>query len=66
LQHILTGWAQVNYRRGETMEDAAVNLEYDLYYLKHLSPALDGYIVFQTLRKLLRRSEVELPRGAAE
>jgi exopolysaccharide biosynthesis polyprenyl glycosylphosphotransferase len=50
----ITGWAQINYRYGETVEDAIVKLEYDLYYIKHLSPALDAYIIFQTVQTMLR------------
>ena len=50
----ITGWAQVNYKYGETLEDTIVKLEYDLYYIKHLSPALDAYIIFQTFKTMLR------------
>jgi lipopolysaccharide/colanic/teichoic acid biosynthesis glycosyltransferase len=50
----ITGWAQVNYRYGETVEDAAVKLEYDLYYIKHLSPALDAFVIFHTVKTMLR------------
>jgi len=45
----ITGWAQINHKYGDTMEDAARKLEYDLYYIKHLSPSLDAYILFNTL-----------------
>ncbi len=50
----ITGWAQVNYKYGESVEDSAIKLEYDLYYIKHLSPALDAYIIFHTLKTMLR------------
>ncbi len=50
----ITGWAQINYKYGDTFEDTIVKLEYDLYYIKHLSPALDAYIIFQTLKTMLR------------
>jgi len=50
----ITGWAQINYKYGETVEDAAIKLDYDLYYIKHLSPALDVYIIFHTLKTMLR------------
>jgi len=50
----ITGWAQINYKYGESLEDTIVKLEYDLYYIKHLSPALDAYIIFQTLKTMLR------------
>lgn len=50
----ITGWAQVNYKYGETVEDSIAKLEYDLYYIKRLSPALDAYILFHTLKTMLR------------
>src|SRR5690606_18763528 len=37
----LTGWAQINYGYGSTIEDALVKLQYDLYYIKHQSLLLD-------------------------
>jgi len=46
----LTGWAQVRYPYGNTFEDAAKKLEYDLYYIKFLSLALDLQIVLRTIR----------------
>ena len=49
----LTGWAQINYPYGASVEDAARKLEYDLYYLKHFSLARDIAIMLQTLRILL-------------
>lgn len=49
----LTGWAQIHAWRGDTLEDTLVELEYDLYYVKHLSPALDAYILFRTLKTML-------------
>jgi lipopolysaccharide/colanic/teichoic acid biosynthesis glycosyltransferase len=49
----LTGWAQVNYRYGSTIEDARVKLEYDLYYLRHQGLAIDLIIVAKTLRNVL-------------
>ena len=45
----LTGWAQVNYSYGETIEDSLVKLQYDLYYIKHRSVYLDLNIVFKTI-----------------
>ncbi len=50
----ITGWAQINYKYGETVEDTIVKLEYDLYYIKHLSPALDAFIIFQTIKTMLK------------
>ena len=49
----LTGWAQVNYPYGENFEDSKIKLEYDLYYIKHLSWYLDILIVFLTIREVL-------------
>ena len=49
----VTGWAQINYKYGETLEDTIVKLEYDLYYIKNLSPSLDAYILFHTLKVML-------------
>jgi lipopolysaccharide/colanic/teichoic acid biosynthesis glycosyltransferase len=44
----LTGWAQVNYRYGNTVEDARVKLEYDLFYAKNRSVWLDLQILART------------------
>ncbi|HYI91952.1 MAG TPA: sugar transferase [Bryobacteraceae bacterium] len=49
----ITGWAQINYKYGETIDDAIVKLEYDLYYIKNLSLSLDMYIIFNTLKAML-------------
>jgi sugar transferase (PEP-CTERM system associated) len=49
----ITGWAQINYKYGETLEDTIMKLEYDLYYIKNLSPALDMYVMFHTLKTML-------------
>jgi sugar transferase (PEP-CTERM system associated) len=49
----LTGWAQVKYQYGSTVEDAMEKLRYDLYYIKHLSIALDLSIVFDTVKVIL-------------
>lgn len=45
-----TGWAQLNYAYGSSVEDAAEKLQYDLYYLKHRSLLLDLSIVLKTIR----------------
>lgn len=45
----ITGWAQVNYRYGENLEDARQKLMYDLYYIKHFSIWLDIKILFKTV-----------------
>ncbi|HTM02132.1 MAG TPA: TIGR03013 family XrtA/PEP-CTERM system glycosyltransferase [Vicinamibacterales bacterium] len=49
----LTGWAQVKYQYGSSVEDAIEKLRYDLYYVKHLSIALDLSIVFDTVKVIL-------------
>ncbi|MGQ9502805.1 MAG: exopolysaccharide biosynthesis polyprenyl glycosylphosphotransferase, partial [Anaerolineae bacterium] len=49
----LTGWAQVKYRYGSTVEDARIKLEYDLYYIKHRSLGLDLQILLQTIGVML-------------
>jgi sugar transferase (PEP-CTERM system associated) len=51
----LTGWAQVSYGYGGSMEETRHKLEYDLYYLKHMSLGLDLLIMFQTIKTILRR-----------
>jgi len=50
----ITGWAQINYKYGDTMEDTITKLEYDLYYIKNFQIALDMVIIFQTLKIMLR------------
>jgi len=54
----ITGLAQISHKYSGTLEDTITKLEYDLYYIKNLSPALDGYIIFHTLKVML------LGRGA--
>ncbi|GJL78489.1 MAG: hypothetical protein NPINA01_14780 [Nitrospinaceae bacterium] len=48
----ITGWAQVNYKYGEDLNDAIKKFEYDLYYIRHFSFKLDANIVLKTLRKM--------------
>ncbi len=50
----LTGWAQVNYGYGSTVQDAVIKLQYDLYYLKHGSPWLDLKILLRTFAVVLK------------
>lgn len=54
----ITGWAQINHKYGDTIEDTVQKLEYDLYYIKNLSLALDFLIMFHTAKVML------LSRGA--
>lgn len=49
----LTGWAQVKYRYGASVEDAIEKLRYDLYYVKHLSVFFDLTIVLDTVKVIL-------------
>lgn len=54
----ITGWAQINYPYGASIEDSRQKLEYDLFYAKNYSPFLDLLILLQTLRVVL------FPEGA--
>jgi sugar transferase (PEP-CTERM system associated) len=54
----LTGWAQVKYKYGSTVEDMREKLQYDLFYIKNASIGLDLLIMFQTVKTVL------LGRGA--
>jgi exopolysaccharide biosynthesis polyprenyl glycosylphosphotransferase len=54
----VTGWAQVKYKYGSTIEDAREKLQYDLFYIKNASIGLDLLIMFQTVKIVL------LGRGA--
>ena len=54
----ITGWAQVQYKYGNTLEDAREKLQYDLFYIKNASVGLDLLIMFQTIKI------VALGRGA--
>ncbi len=49
----LTGWAQINQRYASTIEDMAVKLEYDLYYIKHRNLLLDLTIILRTVGAVL-------------
>jgi sugar transferase (PEP-CTERM system associated) len=49
----ITGWAQINYPYGASIDDARHKLEYDLYYAKNYSPFLDLLILLQTIRVVL-------------
>jgi sugar transferase (PEP-CTERM system associated) len=49
----LTGWAQVKYQYGSSVEDAMEKLRYDLYYVKHVSLSFDVSIVFDTVKVIL-------------
>ncbi|OXA81482.1 exopolysaccharide biosynthesis polyprenyl glycosylphosphotransferase [Flavobacterium aquidurense] len=49
----LTGWAQVNYSYGESIDESLIKLQYDLYYIKHRSIFLDLSITFKTITTVL-------------
>ncbi|MGZ8337355.1 MAG: TIGR03013 family XrtA/PEP-CTERM system glycosyltransferase [Allosphingosinicella sp.] len=49
----ITGWAQINYPYGASIEDAREKLEFDLYYAKNYTPFLDILILLQTARVIL-------------
>lgn len=49
----LTGWAQVNYSYGESIDDSLIKLQYDLYYIKHRSFYLDLNIALRTITTVL-------------
>jgi sugar transferase (PEP-CTERM system associated) len=51
----LTGWAQVRYAYGASVEDSLEKLQYDLFYIKNLSIPLDLFIVFSTIKTVLFR-----------
>ena len=52
----LTGWAQVRHRYGSTVDDAQEKLQYDLFYIKHMSIAFDVYIAVETVKTVLVRA----------
>lgn len=54
----ITGWAQIRYRYGASVQDSLEKLQYDLYYIKNLSLVMDITIIVQTLKIML------LGRGA--
>jgi sugar transferase (PEP-CTERM system associated) len=51
----LTGWAQVRYAYGASVEDALEKLQYDLYYIKNISIAFDVFIIFDTVKTVIFR-----------
>lgn len=46
----ITGWAQIKYPYGASMEESYEKLRYDLYYFKHMNPALDIVIILKTIK----------------
>jgi Sugar transferases involved in lipopolysaccharide synthesis len=51
----ITGWAQIMYQYGSSVEDAREKLQYDLYYVKNMSTLLDLMIIFKTVKVVLLR-----------
>jgi sugar transferase (PEP-CTERM system associated) len=51
----LTGWAQVRYGYGATLAESREKLEFDLYYIKHMTLGLDLLIMFETIKTIIRR-----------
>jgi sugar transferase (PEP-CTERM system associated) len=51
----LTGWAQVRHNYGATVEDAMQKLQFDLFYIKHLSIAFDLFIILETIKTVIVR-----------
>ncbi len=49
----LTGWAQIKYPYGSSVEDARQKLQYDLYYIKNQSLTLDMIIIFETVKTVM-------------
>jgi exopolysaccharide biosynthesis polyprenyl glycosylphosphotransferase len=52
----LTGWAQINYGYVANVTETAVKIEYDLYYIKHRTLAMDFQIILRTIGTVLRRT----------
>jgi exopolysaccharide biosynthesis polyprenyl glycosylphosphotransferase len=49
----VTGWAQINYGKGASIEGSSIKLEYDLYYIKHRSFLSDAWIILRTFGAML-------------
>lgn len=54
----ITGWAQVSYGYGASVEDSLEKLKYDLFYIKNMSVLLDLMIIFRTVKIVLKKSGV--------
>jgi lipopolysaccharide/colanic/teichoic acid biosynthesis glycosyltransferase len=49
----ITGWAQVKYQYGASVEETRTKLEHDFFYIKHLSVMLDFAVIFETTKVML-------------
>ncbi len=50
----ISGWAQVNYQYGSSIDDTKIKLSYDIYYINHISFLLDFLILFKTIKTVFR------------
>jgi lipopolysaccharide/colanic/teichoic acid biosynthesis glycosyltransferase len=50
----LTGWAQIHYGYGNSVRDALIKLQYDLYYIRHWSLWMELYVILKTIGVMLR------------
>jgi len=59
LRHVVkpgvTGWAQIRHQYGNSVDDAVEKLQYDLFYIKHMSSFLDSLIILETIKTVLVR-----------
>ena len=62
----ITGWAQVSYPYGGSVADGRRKLEYDLYYMKHMSLFLDVFILLDTVRIVLTGGAAPAARSVTE
>ena len=51
----MTGWAQIRYTYGASVEDAMEKLQFDLFYIKHMTVAFDVYVLFSTIKTVVLR-----------
>ena len=51
----VTGWAQVRYTYGASIEDAMEKLQFDLFYIKHMTVAFDVFVLFSTIKTVILR-----------
>jgi len=49
----INGWAQISYQYGDSEQAAIEKLQYDLYYIKHMSPIFDLQIIFESIKVIL-------------
>jgi hypothetical protein len=59
----LTGWAQINYPYGNTVEDASQKLQFDIFYIKYQSLLFDLSILFNTIKTVMLRKGTQCPES---